>query len=94
MRQLYEIIIKIKWNTLCSKLCWSHYGEGIIKEYSKRLTSDLNKKYDVSSLNKMKKFCNLIEKVATLSPYLSYSHYVELLPYEDINKVNHYLHLM
>ena len=27
MRQLYEIIIKIKWNTLCSKLCWSHYRE-------------------------------------------------------------------
>ena len=33
-----------------------HYGEGIIKEYSKRLTKDLNKKYDISTLNKMKKF--------------------------------------
>ena len=71
-----------------------HYGEGIIKEYSKRLTSDLNKKYDVSSLNKMKKFYNLIEKVATLSPYLSYSHYVELLPYEDINKVKYYIKIV
>ena len=38
----------------------------------------------------MKKFYNLIEKVATLSPYLSYGHYVELLPYEDINKVKNY----
>ena len=27
MRQLYEIITRIKWNTLCSKLCWSHYRE-------------------------------------------------------------------
>ena len=52
-----------------------HYGEGIIKEYSKRLTNDLKIKYDVSSLNKMKKFYNLIEKVATMSPNLSYSHY-------------------
>ena len=33
-----------------------HYGEGIIKEYSKRLTIDLNAKYDISTLNKMKNF--------------------------------------
>lgn len=65
-----------------------HYGEGIIKEYSLKLTKDLNIKYDVSSLNKMKKIYILISKVATLSPNLSYSHYVELLPFEDINKVN------
>ena len=32
-----------------------HYGEGIIKEYSRRLTQDIGIKYDVSSLNKMKK---------------------------------------
>ena len=68
-----------------------HYGEGIIKEYSKRLTIELNNKYDVSSLNKMRKFYYLIEKMATLSPKLTYSHYVELLPYNDINKVNYYI---
>ena len=27
MRQLYEMIVKVKWNTMCSKLCWSHYRE-------------------------------------------------------------------
>ena len=27
MRQLYEMIIETKWNTMCSKLCWSHYRE-------------------------------------------------------------------
>lgn len=68
-----------------------HYGESIIKEYSIKLTSDLNKKYDVSSLNKMKKFYILIDKMATMSPILSYSHYVELLPYNDINKINYYI---
>ena len=31
-----------------------HYGEGIIKEYSKRLTNDTKIKYDPSSLNKMR----------------------------------------
>ena len=27
MRQFYEMIIKTKWNTMCSKLSWSHYRE-------------------------------------------------------------------
>ena len=72
-------------------LAGSNYGEGIIKEYSNKLTKDLNKKYDVSSLNKMRKFYNLSQKMVTVSPNLSYSHYVELLPYNDINKINYYI---
>ena len=71
-----------------------HYGEGIINEYSKKLTKDLNTKYDVSSLNKMRKFYVLIEKMATVSPNLSYSHYVELLPYNDLNKVKYYIKII
>ena len=71
-----------------------NYGEGIIKEYSIKLTNDLNIKYDVSTLNKMRKFYNLIEKMATLSPNLSYSHYVELLPYDDLNKVRYYIKIV
>ena len=71
-----------------------HYGEGIIKEYSKRLIDDLNIKYDVSSLNKIKKFYILIKKMATMSPNLSYSHYVELLPYDDLNKIRYYIKLI
>ena len=71
-----------------------HYGEGIIKEISKRLTYELKVKYDVSSLNKMKKFYILAQKLVTVSPNLSFSHYVELLPYEDINKVNYYIRIV
>ena len=70
------------------------YGEGIIKEYSIKLTNDLNIRYDVSSLNKMRKFYILIEKMATVSPNLSYSHYVELLPYDDLNKVRYYIKII
>ena len=70
------------------------YGEGIIKEYSRKLAIDLNKKYDVSSLNKMRKFYILIEKMATVSPLLSYSHYVELLPYGDLNKLKYYIRVV
>ena len=39
----------------------------------------------------MRKFYKLIEKLATVSPILSYSHYVELLPYKDLNKINYYI---
>lgn len=68
-----------------------YYGEGIIKEYSIMLTKDLNRKYDASYLNKMRKFYNLIEKMATMSPKLSYSHYVELLPCDDFNEISYYI---
>ena len=49
----------------------THYGEGIIREYSNKLSKDLNKKYDVSSLNKMKKFYKLSQKMVTVPPNLS-----------------------
>ena len=55
---------------------------------------ELNTKYDVSSLNKMKKFYLLITKMATVSPKLSYSHYVELLPFSDINKLKYYISII
>ena len=42
----------------------------------------------VNNLYKMRKFYVLIEKLATLSPNLSYSHYVELLPMDNLNKVH------
>ena len=68
-----------------------HYGEGIIKEYSKRLTEELGKGYTFTSLTRMKKFYNLIQKLATVSQQLTYGHYVELLPYDNINKINYYI---
>ena len=68
-----------------------HYGEGIIKEYSKSLTNDLGKGYTFTSLTRMRKLFLLLEKLATVSQQLSYGHYVELLPYGDINKVKYYI---
>ena len=70
-----------------------HYGEGILREYSNKLTRDLNSKYDISTLNRMRKFYGLIEKMATMSPNLSYSHYVELLPFDNINKIQYYIRI-
>ena len=50
-----------------------HYGEGIIREYSKKLTIELGKGFTYSSLTRIKKFY-LIQKVATMSQYLSWSY--------------------
>ena len=43
-----------------------HYGEGIIKEYSKKLTNELGIGYNSSTLKRMRQFYLLIEKGAPL----------------------------
>ena len=48
------------------------YGEGIIKEYSLKLTGELGKGYNVSSLKRMRQFYYCIEKGATLWHQLSW----------------------
>ena len=67
------------------------YGEGIIKEYSKKLTEELGKGYTVSNLKRFRQFYILVEKGATLWHQLSWSHYRELIPLNDINKINYYI---
>ena len=72
-----------------------HYGEGIIKEYSKKLTSELNKKYNERTLRRMRQFY-LIFSQANWSPLatnLSWSHYSELLPLKDFNKISYYIQI-
>ncbi len=68
-----------------------HYGEGIINEYSKRLTNELGKGYGVSSLKNMRKLYELFSKSQTVSDFLSYSHYVELMAIDNINKIKYYI---
>ena len=75
-------------------LAGKHYGEGIIKEYSKKLTSELGRKYSYRTLFRMKQFYSVFnnEKVSTVWTYLSWSIIRELLSM-DINKVNYYIML-
>jgi len=70
-----------------------HYGEGIIKEYSKRLTKDLGNGYSKRNLWLMLKFYEFGEKMQTVSAQLSWSHYCELLSFENIDKINYYIEL-
>ena len=67
------------------------YGDSLIKEYSKRLTKELGKGYSTRNLKNMRKFYLLHEKGQTLSAKLNWSHYVELLSFNDINEINYYI---
>jgi len=67
------------------------YGDGIIKEYSNKLTLELNKKYTLSLLYKIRQFYYIYEKVPTVSGNLSWSHWYELLSIKDINEINYYI---
>lgn len=70
-----------------------HYGEGIIKEYSKKLTKELNKKYSETSLKYFRLFYNF-SKSHSLSDELSYTHYKILLSIKDDNKITYYIKLV
>ena len=47
-----------------------HYGEGIIREYSKRLTEELGKGYTSTRLKYFRRFYNVLLKSPTLSDEL------------------------
>ena len=67
-----------------------HYGEGIVKEYSNKLTSDLGKKYSVTSLKYMRQFYEF-SKSHSLSDQLTYTHYKTLLPLNNENEIDYYI---
>ena len=67
------------------------YGDGLIKEYSEKLTKDLGKKYSITSLKYMRMFYLFVEKSQPPADQLTWSHYCELLPLKDINEINYYI---
>jgi len=70
-----------------------HYGEGIVKEYSIKLTKEIGKKYTERTLRRFRQFYKLYidAKWSTLSTKISWSHYSELLILDDINKINYFI---
>ena len=69
------------------------YGNELIKNYSKRLVEEVGRQYNWITLTKMRKFYLMAQKVATVSQQLTWSHYVELLKFNDINEINYYISL-
>ncbi len=68
-----------------------HYGEGIVNKYSIQLISKVDKKYNTTNLKRMRQFYLMIEKGALMGHQLTWSHYRELIPLKDINKINYYI---
>ena len=68
----------------------NNYGDGIIKEYSKKLTSEIGKKYSVRYLFDIRKLY-LFAKVHPLGAQLTMSHYRLLFPLNDDNEINYYI---
>ena len=68
------------------------YGDGLIREYSKRLTLELGKGYTFTALTRMRKYYIISQKVATVSQ-LSWSHYVEILKFDDIGLIDYYINI-
>ena len=67
------------------------YGDSLIKEYSLKLSQEIGKKYNITTLKRMRQFYLIIEKGAAMRHQLSWSHYRELLPIKDINEINYYI---
>lgn len=68
-----------------------HYGEGIIKEYSKRLTEEFGKGFSPTRLKYIRRFYEVSIKCPSVTDELSYTHYCELIWFDDYNKINYYI---
>jgi len=68
-----------------------HYGEGIIKEYSRKLTIEIGSGYGISNLKRMRQFYLIVEKGVALPHQLSWSHILAILPINNINEINYYI---
>ena len=68
----------------------NQYGKSIIKEYSLRLTEELGSGYSQRNLRNMRQFYKVSKKWQTLSAKLSWSHYCEILWFDE-NKFQYYV---
>ena len=74
------------------------YGNGLIKEYSKRLTSELGKGYTVTRLKYMRTFYELVKKSPPLADQFknvntTWSNTCEILYLKNIEEIKYYLNL-
>ena len=69
-----------------------HYGEGIIRDYSKRLTNEMGRGYSQRSLRNMRQFYIVSQKWQTVSAKLSWSHICEVLWFDN-KKAYYYLRI-
>ena len=68
----------------------NNYGDGITKEYSKKLTNEIGRKYSVRYLFDIRKLY-LFSKVHPFGAQLTMSHYRLLFPLNDDNEIDYYI---
>ncbi len=70
----------------------SNYGEDIIGNYSKKLISEVNKKYTPRTLRRMRQLYQFFEeqKWSPLGTKLSISHIRQLFNFDDNNEIKYY----
>ena len=74
------------------------YGDGLIKEYSKRLTTELGKGYSTRMLKRMRLFYLLIQKGTPLAAQfkninMTWSNVCEIMQLKNSEKMKYYLEL-
>ena len=90
----HKVSVYFEIGKLLSK-AGKEYGKNIIKQYSEKLMIEVDKKYKVSNLYKMRKFYEIFsdEKLYPLGTKLSWSHFRELLTVKDINTIMYYINI-
>lgn len=73
----------------------SVYGEDIIGQYANKLQVEVGKKYNKRTLFRMRQFYISFSdaKVSPMATQLNWSHYTELLPIKDKDKMMYYLNI-
>ena len=73
----------------------SIYGEDIIGQYSEKLQIEVGRKYNSRTLRRIRQYYVMFkdEKWSPLATKLTWSHYTELLPIKDENKMLYYLNI-
>jgi len=68
-----------------------HYGEKIIKEYSIKLSNEFGKGYSPTRLKYIRRFYEVCTKSPSVTDELTYTHYCELIWFDDYNKIDYYI---
>ena len=67
------------------------YGDNLIKEYSVKLSKELNKRYSVTLLKNCRQFYRVIQNSPTMSDTLSWSHYIEIIWLNNNFEIEYYI---
>ena len=93
-KERYKVITYFEIGKLLTE-AGGKYGDNIIDEYSKKLVTEIGKKYNRRILFRMKQFYNVFsnEKVSTLWTQLTWSH-LRLLFNLEIDSINYYIQII